>query len=58
MNSLVLPGSHSTDRLQLSVAINAAAAANACLLLLSVAPVFHSPKTSRAYLLFDFDKTP
>lgn len=43
VNSLVLPGSHLTDTLQLSVAINTAIA-NMCLVLLVVSPVFHSPK--------------
>ena len=45
VNSLVLPGSHLTDTLQLSVAINMAIA-NMCLVLLLGSPVFHSQKIS------------
>lgn len=58
VNSLVLPRSHLTDTLQLSVAINMAIA-DMCLVLLLVSRVFHSPKDFQGiYLLFDSDKTP
>ena len=58
VNSLVLPGSHLTDTLQLSVAINMAIG-NMCLVLLLGSPVFQSPKDFQGiYLLFDSDKTP